>query len=184
MTAATPAGVTSALRRAALLAGILAVIVGFLGMHIFSGSHGMHSQYPLPGSAGPAAEHSAAPASATALDAHASHKAVLTAPVSATATPVLATPTSVTPASSMPASVTAGGTQVPASCVCAGGCGDKPAVHVACTPSPAGASLSAPTPGTTPLAMQSRTRASAAPQPDRTYRPGTPTPLDLSISRT
>lgn len=155
MTAATPTGTASALRRAVLLAGILAVIAGFLGMHIFSGSHGAHSQELPPGSAGQAA--AAHPAASTSA-----------AP----------------PVPVMPASVTVGGTQVPPSCTCPGGCADKSAVHIDCTPSPAGASLSAPPPGTTPLAVQSRTAAMAVREPDQTYRPGTPSPRDLSISRT
>lgn len=175
MTAASPAGAVSALRRAGLLAGILAVIAGLLGMHIFSGPHGMHSHEPIPGSAGQAAaEHPAASPSAPAHDGHASHSAGLTAPLPAAVTPVPVTP----------ASVTVGGSQVPPSYACPGGCADKSAVHVDCTPSPAGASLSAPPPGTTTLAMQAWTSALAARQPDRTYRPGTPTPRDLSISRT
>ncbi|MDN4643163.1 hypothetical protein [Arthrobacter sp. PsM3] len=175
MTAVSPAGAASALRRAVLLAGILAVLAGFLGMHILSGSHGMHSQEPHPGSASQAAaEHSAASTTAPAHDGHASHNTVLTAPPTAAATPVPVTP----------ASVTVGGTEVPPSCVCPGGCADNSAVHVDCTPSPAGASLSAPPPGTTPLAMQSWTPALAARPPGRSYHPGTPTPRDLSISRT
>ena len=130
MTTANPARPASSLHRAALLAGILAVIAGFLGMHILTGSHGMHSH------------------------------------------------------AVMPASVIVGGTQVPPSCVCQGGCAQKPAAHVDCTPSPAGASLSPPQPGTTLLAMQSWTAALADRQPDYAYLPGTPTPRDLSISRT
>ncbi|MET4137161.1 hypothetical protein [Pseudarthrobacter sp. PvP090] len=47
-----------------------------------------------------------------------------------------------------------GATQVPPSCVCQGGSAEMPAVHVACTPSSAGAPLSAPQPGTTPLEAQ------------------------------
>ena len=46
MPAATPARAAARLRHAVLLAALLAVIAGFLGMHILSGSHGMHSQAP------------------------------------------------------------------------------------------------------------------------------------------
>ncbi|AOT02782.1 hypothetical protein ASPU41_04895 [Arthrobacter sp. U41] len=63
-------------------------------------------------------------------------------------------------------------------------CTGKPALHIGCTPSPAGASLSAPQPGTTPLAGLSRTAALTDLQPDHAYSPGTPTPRDLSVSRT
>ena len=52
MPAATPARAAAWLRHAVLLAALLAVIAGFLGMHVLSGSHGMHSQAPLSGAAG------------------------------------------------------------------------------------------------------------------------------------
>jgi len=152
MTTANPAGPASSLRRAALLAGILAVLAGFLGMHILTGSHGLHSYAPASGSAGhAAADHPAAPASAPAHGQHPSLNA---------------------------------GPTTPPPCVCQGGCAEKPAAHVDCTPSPAGASLSAPQPGTTLLAMQSWTAALAGRQPHYAFLPGTPTPRDLSISRT
>ncbi|MET3950488.1 hypothetical protein [Arthrobacter sp. UYEF36] len=155
MTAAAAANPAAVLRRAALLAGLLAVIAGFLSMHILSGSHGSHTQASLPGSIqGSAAPHTAGPAAAK------------TAP-------------SVTPAAA-----TIGGTQVPPSCVCQGGCAEKPSAHIDCTPSPAGASLSAPQPGTTLLEAQPWSTAPADRLSGYAYRPGTPTPRDLSISRT
>lgn len=151
MTTANPAGPVSSLHRAALLAGILAVIAGFLSMHILTGSHGTHSHAPVSGSAGhAAADHPAAPASAPTHGQHPSYYAAAT---------------------TLP------------SCVCQGGCAEEPAAHVDCTPSPAGASLSAPQPGSTLLAMQSWA-ASRDRQPDYAYLPGTPSPRDLSISRT
>ena len=44
MSAAAAASPVAVLRHAALLTGLLAVIAGFLGMHILSGSHGSHGQ--------------------------------------------------------------------------------------------------------------------------------------------
>jgi len=83
MTTANPAGPASSLRRAALLAGILAVIAGFLGMHILTGSHGLHSYAPVSGSAGhAAADHPAAPASAPTHGQHPSHDAAAAKPPS------------------------------------------------------------------------------------------------------
>jgi hypothetical protein len=73
---------------------------------------------------------------------------------------------------------------VPPSCVCQGGCAEKPTVHVGCTPSPAGASLSAPQPGGTFLDGVSWTAVRADRPAGYAYLPGTPTPRDLSISRT
>lgn len=141
----------AALRRAALLAGILAVVAGFLGMHIVAGSHGLHSQAPVSGSAAPAAGgHAAVPSSASANHLQSHHDAV-------------------------PA--------VPPSCDCQGGCAETTGAHVGCTPSPSGASFHAPQPGTLPAAI-SWARATADRQPAYPYLPGTPTPRDLSISRT
>lgn len=134
MSAAGSANPVTLFRRAALLAGLLAVIAGFLGMHTRSDSHGVHGQSPVSGS-------------------YAASAAAHTAPV-------------------------------PPSCVCQDGCTEKSSLHIGCTPSPAGASLSAPQPGTTPLAGLSRTAALTDLQPDYAYSPGTPTPRDLSISRT
>lgn len=114
MTTANPGGPVPSLHRAALLAGILAVIAGFLSMHILTGSHGTHSHAPVSGSAGhAAADHPAAPASAPTHGQHPSYYAA----------------------------------------------------------------------ATTLLAMQSWA-ASRDRQPDYAYLPGTPSPRDLSISRT
>ena len=160
MSAATAANPVAILRRAALLAGLLAVIAGFLGMHILAGSHGLHAQASPPGSTSTSTAHAAGPA-----------------PSEQTLAILPGTPATAPPARSQshgpvrgrtapsvtPAAATVGGTQVPPSCVCQGGCAEKPAVHVGCTPSPAGASLSAPQPGTTLLAAQPWSAATVGP---------------------
>lgn len=187
MSATGAANPIAVLRRAALLTGLLAVIAGFLGMHILSGSHGIHG---IHGQVSPAVSLEGSPAhtagqapsgdAASHPDGHSGHGAAGTfsqsydGPASATTAP------SVTPAAA-----TARGTQVPPSCVCQGGCAEKPSAHMDCTPFPGGASLSAPQPGTTLLGAQPWTVLARA---DRlssyAYLPGTPTPRDLSISRT
>jgi len=178
MPAATPARAAAWLRHAVLLAALLAVIAGFLGMHILSGSHAMHSQAPPSGTTG----HAAAPPRAPAHDTHSSHsthsshQADSTAPADSPAPPP--SPDVV------PAAVTVGGTGVPPSCVCQGGCAEKPAMHVGCTPSPAGATLSAPQPGAALPAAPLWTPGQADLPSGYAYRPGTPSPNDLSISRT
>jgi hypothetical protein len=182
MPAATTARAAAWLRHAVLLAALLAVIAGFLGMHVLSGSHGMHSQAPLSGTAAPAAEHAAAPAPAPAHNTHSSHGAHSghqpgpTAPADS--------PAPHPSPDVLPASVTVGGTEVPPSCVCQGGCAEKPAMHVGCTPSPAGATLSAPQPGAALPAARPWTAGRADLPSGYAYRPGTPSPNDLSISRT
>jgi hypothetical protein len=141
LAAATAASTARALRRAGLLATVLAVIAGFLGMHILAGFHAGHS----------AAGHSAA-----------SH----------------GTTTHAAPAE-MP-TATAGS----ASCVCQGGCAEKPAAHIGCTPAPPGAAPGAPLPGTSALMAQPRTVRAADLPASRGHLPGTPTPGELCISRT
>lgn len=184
MSAISAANPVAVLRRAALLTGLLAVIAGFLGMHILSGSHGLHGQAspavsiehspahtagqaPSGDTAGHPAGHSGHGAAGTVSQAYDGPAAATTAP-------------SVTPAAA-----TVRGTQVPPSCECQGGCAEKPSAHINCTPSPAGASLSAPQPGTTPLGAQPWTALARADLlSSYAYLPGTPTPRDLSISRT
>ena len=62
MSAAAAANPVAVLRRAVLLAGLLAVIAGFLGMHILSGSHSLHAQASPPGSTSTStASHTAGP---------------------------------------------------------------------------------------------------------------------------
>ena len=184
MSAAAAAHAVAVLRRAALLAGLLAVIAGFLGMHILTGSHGHHTQGSSPGSiqsstAPPAAGAASAGDSAGHPAGHSSHGAAGTAvqgydsPAAAKAAPLV-----------KPAAATIGGTQVPPSCVCQGGCAEKPSAHTDCVPSPSGASLSAPQPGNTPLEHRPWTDVRADRSADYAHLPGTPTPLDLSISRT
>ncbi|WP_427135532.1 hypothetical protein [Pseudarthrobacter sp. S9] len=151
--------VSFTLRRAALLVGILAVIAGFLGMHILSGSHSMHDGHG--GSSTIAAGSHASPASTAA-----GHSAL----------------GSTTPGHH--GTATSSGTPVPPSCLCPGDCTDKPAMHLGCIPAPAGASLSAPPPGTAPLQTRARTAVLTEQGSSYSYLPGTPTPSDLSISRT
>lgn len=142
------------LLRFAWLAGILAVLGGLLGMHVLAGPHGAHAS----------AEHiQTAPASGHAAPDH-------TAAVHA--------------ASARTGQGSHHETPTPPSCVCGGGCGEQHAAHTSCTPAPSGASLSVPLPGTTLLAVQPRSAAEVDQLPANSYLPATPTPNELSISRT
>lgn len=174
MAAAHAASPASVLRRAALLAGILAVIAGFLGMHILAGFHGMHSQAAPSDAAQTFPATAAAPHDMPASQAHSSHAPATEAE---TAAPVTTTPVTAT-------TVTVGGTPVPASCTCQGDCAEKPAMHLDCTPSGSSASLSAPPPGSTVVLTQPWAAAVAAQWAPSAHIPGSPTPNDLSISRT
>ncbi len=142
--------------RVALLTAVLAVLAGFLGMHIFSGSQVVRAS----------AEHSAADAPADAAGhSTASHAA------------------SGHTTAGHPGTATRHETPAPPSCV-GGGCGEQHTAHVSCTPAPAGASVGAPAPGATLLALQPRSAPSADPATAYSYLPATPTPSELSISRT
>ena len=177
MSAATAARPVALLRHALLLAGLLAVVLGLLGMHVLAGSHGMHDQAAsAPAPAGPVTtgQDGGRPAG------HGTHDATVRDFVQGPDTPG---PASAVPALT-PASATVCGTEEPPSCVCQDGCAEKQAVHTGCTPSPAGASLSAPPPGSTFLDGESWTAARADRPAGYAYVPGTPSPRELSISRT
>jgi hypothetical protein len=169
MPTATAARPAALLRDAFLLAGLLATILGLLGMHVLAGPHGMHAQAASSGGTSTATGVHVAALEHTA---HAGHAASGPAPAKHTPAPVT------------PASASVAGTEVPPSCVCQGGCAEKPTVHAGCTPSPSGASLSAPQPASTFLDRGSWTAARAVLPSGYAYLPGTPTPRDLSISRT
>lgn len=139
------------LLRTALLATVLAVIAGFLGMHMLAGGHGLHS--PAAHSAAAAAAGAVEASGTTASDHHhgpADHQRP----------------------------------PAPPSCVCEGACGEAHAAHVSCTPAPSSTFPAVPAAATTALAA----RPSTAPPKVRvaaySYRPATPTPTELSISRT
>lgn len=177
MSAATAPRPVPLLRYALLLAGLLAVILGLLGMHVLAGSHGMHTQAA---SASSQAGQGTTGHDTDHLAGHGTHDAAVrdSVQVPDAAGAGRAEPWVTT------ASAPDGGTEVPPSCVCQGGCAEKPAVHAGCTPSPAGGSLSAPAPGSTFLDGESWTAARADLPSGYAYLPGTPTPRDLSISRT
>lgn len=142
---------------AGLLAAVLALIAGVLGMHIVAGPHSLHAAAPptttmsdgaLPGHAG-------APL-------HANHPS---------------------PDSAQPADEGAG-TTARAVCSCPGNC---PAGHVmagSCVPSAATATLAAPIPDRSPVVPSAFQIAAADGLPPWSYLPRSPSPGELSISRT
>jgi hypothetical protein len=174
MATATAASPTSALRHVTLLAGLLGIIAGLLGMHVLAGLHGTHSQAAHAGPAHTSAATAATPHFMPADHAHAGHSPATEA---AAAGPVAAPPVTA-------ASVTVDGTPMPASCTCQGGCAEKPALHLDCTPSGSSATLSPPPPCTTVVQTQPWAAAIADKQMPSAHIPGSPTPNDLSISRT
>jgi hypothetical protein len=155
VTATVPGRRMPFLRHAVLLAGILAIIAGILGMHVMSGSHSMPTaasgaEAVMLQVQGPAAGHSG----------HAAGTAV-------------------------PGASEAMGAAAVPGCGCADpdGCATMSAMGTVCTPSLGNASLAAPAPGTTPLAALDVGAATAATN-SYSYLPGSPSPGELSISRT
>jgi hypothetical protein len=144
----------SFLRCAGLLAGILALIVGILGMHILAGSHSM----PAPAAAAASSEGTSHLVGAR----HAGQMAAA-APAADVAAPQ------------------SGNDSLAQSCSCPAKCSNMAAP---CAPSALPGSLSAPLPGTAVFAVRVRAGAPAAPTGHWAYLPGSPSPGELSISRT
>lgn len=164
MTAVLRGPVTAFVLRAGIITAILAILAGIFGMHVMTGNHSMHS---------PAAGHTPAPA-VSAGDSHANHKT--TAPH---AEPVASTTAAAAEHRGSKA-VAAG----PASCTCSADCASIQAMSAACTPSAQTGTLAAPEP-----AQGTRTMDGHGGLPDPVgssyaYLPGSPSPGELSISRT
>jgi hypothetical protein len=147
------------LRRMPLLAALLAIIAGHLGMHVLAGSHGVH------GTAVAASVSNGAPGNAqrtTAATGHTGHRSHEAAPAQ---------------------TAESTGNQPP-SCSCQGSCGEVSAAHATCVPAPGGTSLAAPPPGTVPFDGPDMSGGRFQAVAEYPYLPGSPSPGDLSISRT
>lgn len=157
MTDALPRRTAAILRRASLLAGLLAIIAGILGMHVMTGPHSLPASAAIPG-----AEVSLVmQPPATAHSDHAPEAASVVGSSLSSDT------------RSMPGP----------SCADPGGCAMMSAMEASCIPSPGNASLAAPLPGSTPFAAHDDADA-PTPASVYSYRPGSPSPGQLCISRT
>ena len=167
------------LRRAGLLAGLLAIIAGILGMHVLTGSHSVH----LAGSSAAAQPQHAAqidksahthhlaqnhqtPAEQSGHGSHA-HDSQDDAP---TVTAGIITPDDDVPG--------------PGACSCMGGdpCAGMSAMGGSCIPSGSTGTLAAPPPSTVSFAAETQAPGVAA--SSYAYLPESPSPADLCISRT
>lgn len=155
MTAISARRAAAFLLRGALLAGLLAIVAGILGMHIMTGTHAM-------------------PAASTAHDTWAPH-----------AMPAPEHPGHVADITNVQGTSAAPGiTHAPGpSCADTCGCTMMSAMGGDCVPSPGTTTLAAPPPGTTPLASSGGpiTGVSAI---GYGFIPQSPSPGQLSISRT
>lgn len=157
------------LRHAGVLAGLSAIIAGILGMHIISGSHDMAaSAHPEAATANPT--HSAA---AMATAGHAAGSAAHGGNLA------------VSGVSSVEAPGKLAGTPMLQSHSCAepSGCPAMSGMDPGCTPYPGNSTLAAPPPGRTVLWTDDEPRREPR-YASYPYRPGTPSPGELCISRT
>ena len=165
-----------ALRRGFLLVGVLAIVAGFLGMHIMTGMHGAHAMTAVTSSA-EAAGSSSRPETGLASHpaAHAPHVGTMGHDSMATAATATSGPEQ------------AGNTKAAepsASCMCQSSCTDPASMHSACVPSAAVTSLAAPPPGMAPASLRNPDSHGDAAVRAYFYLPASPSPGDLSISRT
>jgi hypothetical protein len=144
------------LRRAGLVAAVLAIIAGVFGMHVLTATHAMHS---------PASATAAAEPHATAVSPdHSGHSVAFSHQGRSLE-------------QDRPGAVVG-------QCSGSGGCTSMDAMTVACTPSAKTASMAAPPPGTLVLGISNNTAPAGAVTGQRSYLPGSPSPCELSISRT
>jgi hypothetical protein len=161
------------LRRGFLLVGLLAIVAGFLGMHIMTGMHDAHAMTGVTSST------ESAGTSAPTVNSLAAHPAAH-AEAGATAHDPMSPPPGSGPELTANSTLAAPS----ASCVCQSPCTDPALMHSACVPSAAVASLAAPPPGTTPTSIHTPETRGDCNLRAYSYLPASPSPGDLSISRT
>ena len=145
--------------RAGLLAGILAILAGILGMHILTGNHTAHTLGAGPPSSSVAAlpgGHGHSPHS------HGAHSDSVRSGV------VQQEP----------------GAYSASAAACTGSLGSTELPAAACTPLAKAGSLVAPEPGSVGQLADARVSSGAGTMRFYPYLPGSPSPGDLSISRT
>ena len=176
MAAAFMSHAAAALRRGFLLMGVLAIVAGFLGMHILTGVHGAHAMTAVTSSTEPAGSSSpTAHSLASHPGAHAlqertmGHDSLAPRPATPAGPEMTADSRAAAPA---------------VSCICQSNCAAAASMHSACVPSAAMTSLAAPPPGMAPASMHNPDTHGDAAVRACCYLPASPSPGDLSISRT
>jgi hypothetical protein len=156
------------LHRGALVAGVVAIIAGILGMHVLTGNHAAHSERAaVLQAAGSHADHP------DAVDAGAHHAAAghtlrgHTAAGHAAAGPTVA-------AHSVAADITS----------CAGSCHHVQESGTSCVPSAKAGNLTVFPPHENPLVFPAAQGSRTGPAVAHAHTPPSPTPCQLSISRT
>ena len=155
--------------RAGLLAGILAIVAGILGMHTLTGNHAAHMLGAAPPPSSAAAPAGTAPASGHSHG-HPAHPATDAAASGADASAPPASRSAAAPPSSAAA--------------CTGSLAGTELPGAACTPLAKAGSLAAPAPGSAGQLADADVSSRAAVPGSYTYLPEGPSPGELSISRT
>jgi hypothetical protein len=146
------------LRRAGLLAAVLALIAGIFGMHVMTATHTVHS--PPTAGAAVSAHHNSSPAGHTGEHAPG--------------------PSS---APDMPGVEDDAGTRT-VQCTDSGNCASMQSMTASCTPSAKTGSLAAPLPGAGFIARNTNTGTLTTISARWSYLPGSRSPGELCISRT
>lgn len=158
MTATPRSRVGAVLRRGSVLAAVMAVVAGILGMHMLTGDHSVHS---LPAMAATVASSGQAELPA---EGHAGHH--------------------IFGAAAIQEASTAGSMDGACAEQCSGACPGMDAVGVPCVPSLGSGSLAAPLPATAVFDAASPAWRAGALRDVYPYRRPGPSPGELSISRT
>jgi hypothetical protein len=154
------------LRRAGLLVGLLAIIAGIFGMHVMTGTHSGHS------AAAVTTAIVEAPAGSAAADGHHVHQETGTTPAHHATD--IRDAAKIRDTAGTPAQM----------CSCAD-CGTAvQAMAGSCIPSVKTVSLASLTPGSAVFGVLPPTGAPGTVRGDWSHDPGTPSPGELSISRT
>ncbi|MET4901617.1 DUF6153 family protein [Paenarthrobacter sp. CC6] len=147
----------STLLSVGLLAAVLALIAGILGMHVMTGAHSAH--------AGTTVSEAGTSAAGTTVTGHDNHGPA--------------------PQENAVVQLTMlGDAASPAQCSCSGNCSSQHAMATSCIPTVAPGGLTAPLPNTSISITTPSSESANAPSIPWSYRPGSPSPGELSISRT
>lgn len=163
MTAISRGPIPALLLRTGIIAAALAIIAGIFGMHVMNPNHTMHS---------PAAAQMGATLTSP-TNGHADHQGA-----AGNGAPG---PTQEAAGKPVPAGL---GAESAAACACSAECAGAETVGAACVPSAKGGTLTAPEAGQGTLASQNRRGHPGRVSASYAYLPASPSPAELSISRT
>lgn len=173
MTAISRGAVAAFLLCAGSVAGILAIIAGIFAMHVMAGNHTMHSRAAAQAAAAVVVAYGDTDADAIDADGHRGHPYVTHHDVPG-ATAAAAVPE--VPAALIPAP--------PTTCSCSAECPGVQAMSAACVSSAKTGTLTASKPAQGTLGLNNAAVLHSGLKVSSAYVPASPSPGELSISRT